>query len=88
MKDEGSNLGTMIIVQKLGLEKYFQGNCFGHTFSKACKYATTNEKVNKSFKYVSIYKCITQPKKFGKGRQEWNKTCVDFGLRPRKFNTL
>jgi hypothetical protein len=76
VKDEGSNFNTMIIILQflvscdvLGLAKSFQGNCFGHAFSKACQYASTNEKVYKGFKYVSIkitqsnlHKCITWPK--------------------------
>jgi hypothetical protein len=27
-------------------------------------------------------------KKFGKDKQKWNKTCVDFGLCPRKVYSL
>lgn len=37
---------------------------------------------------VDIWKCITQPKKFGKRKQTWDKTCVDYGLRLRKLSTL
>jgi hypothetical protein len=51
VKDEGSNMNTMITTLKrivscdmLGLEESFQGICFGHAFSKACQYATTKEK--------------------------------------------
>jgi hypothetical protein len=61
--------------ETLGLEESFQGTYFDHIFSKVCQYATTNDKVYKNFKYVSINytqvdlkKCITWPKKFGKGR--------------------
>jgi hypothetical protein len=38
----------------LGLEESYQSICFGHAFSKACQYATTNEKVCKDLTYVSI----------------------------------
>ncbi len=49
MKNEGSNLNTMIIILKvvviydiLGFEESYQGNHIGHAFSKACQYVTTN----------------------------------------------
>ncbi len=54
VKDKGSNLNTMIDVLTiflscdiLGLEENYQGICFGHAFSKACQYATMDEKVYK-----------------------------------------
>ncbi len=47
MKDEGSNLNTMMITLKIGvsydilsLEESYQGTCFGHAFLKAYQYAT------------------------------------------------
>jgi hypothetical protein len=71
----------------------FQGTCFGHAFSKACQYGTTKEKVYRNLKYVSIkstqvdlQKCITWPKKYGKGKQEWNKVCLETKIRPKKLN--
>ncbi len=81
MKNEEFNLNIMSSTLKiiiscdiLGLEESYQSICFGHAFSKACQYATTNEKVCKDFTYVSIkttlrelHKCITWPKKLGKG---------------------
>jgi hypothetical protein len=61
VKNEGSNLNTMVSVFKvvvkcevLGLKENFQGTCLEHVFSKACQYATNNEKVCKGLKYVSI----------------------------------
>ncbi len=52
VKDEGSNINAMSITLKvvvnydsLGLEKSFQGTCFGHVFSKACQYGTAKEKM-------------------------------------------
>jgi hypothetical protein len=61
VKNEGSNLNTMIIVLKcvvkcevFGLGESFQGTCFGHVFSMTCQYATTNEKVCKNLKFVLI----------------------------------
>jgi len=38
----------------LGLEESYQSICFGHAFSKACQYATTNENVYRDLTYVSI----------------------------------
>jgi hypothetical protein len=61
VKDEGSNFNTLtnalksvVKCETLGLEKSFQGICFGHVFSKACEYATIDDKVCKNLKYVSI----------------------------------
>ncbi len=60
VNDEGSNLNTMVFPLKsviscetLGLQKSF-GIYFGHVFSKACQYATTDEKMCKNLKYVFI----------------------------------
>jgi hypothetical protein len=51
--------------------------------------------VCKDLKYASIkfvlenlQKCITWPKKYGNGRQEWNKACVEIGIHPKKLNIL
>ncbi len=64
-------------------------------FPKACQYVITNEKVCSNFKFISIkstksylQKCIIWLKKFGKGRQEWNKACSNSNLPPRKLNSL
>jgi hypothetical protein len=40
-------LKSIVSCDVLGLEIFFEGTCFGHAFSKACQYATTNEKVCK-----------------------------------------
>jgi hypothetical protein len=49
----------------------------------------------KNLKYVfikankaNLQKNITWPQKFGRGRQELTKACVDFGIHPKKLNTL
>jgi hypothetical protein len=59
----------------LGLEENFNGSCFGHAFSKSCQYGTTEKKVCKDMRFVSIKnvqynikKCITWFKKSSKGR--------------------
>jgi len=73
VKDKGLNLNSLanplkfvVKCETLGLEKSIQGTCFGHAFSRACQYATTNDKVCKNLKYVFIkytqtylQKCIT-----------------------------
>jgi hypothetical protein len=101
VKDEGANLNAMTIVLKsmvicevLSMEESFQGTCFGHAFSKACQYGTTEEKVCKNLKHISIkstqsnlQKCITWPKKFGKGRYKGIKSCIESEICPRKLNT-
>jgi hypothetical protein len=78
----------------VGFGSFFYGICFGHAFTKTCQFATINDKVYIAL-YVSIkvaqgylQKCITWPKKSRKGRQEWNKTCVNYGLPLRKLNAL
>ncbi len=55
----------------------------------------TDDKVCKNLKYVFIKstqanfpKCITWPKKFGEGCQEWNIACIKASLKFRKLNTL
>jgi hypothetical protein len=61
LKDEGSNLNAtinalnmLLIVNVLGLETSFQGNYFGHIFSKACQYDSTDENIYKKLKYVYV----------------------------------
>jgi hypothetical protein len=100
VKDEGSNLNTLTNVlnsvvkcETFGLEGNFQGTCFGHVFSKACQYAIIDEKVCKNLKYafikfveIDLQKCITWPKKFGEGHQEWNKIYIEVSLKPKNLN--
>ncbi len=83
----GLKCGTLIM---LGLLENFQKTCFGHVFSKACQYATSDEKVCKGLKYVlikstyeNVQKCITWPKKSSKGWQEWNKVYIETNLKPK-----
>ncbi len=44
----------MVNCEVLGMEESFQGNCFGHTFSKACQYGIAKEKISKNLKHISI----------------------------------
>jgi hypothetical protein len=60
-------------------------HCFGHPLSKACQYAIINDIMTYSLNYafikstqVSIKKCITWSKKSNKGKQAWDKACIDF----------
>jgi hypothetical protein len=41
-----------------------------------------------SIKFVETYlqKCITWPKKFSEGHQEWNKIYIEISLRPKNLN--
>jgi hypothetical protein len=71
----------------------FKGYCFGHALS-VFQYATSNDKVVLGFHYASIkatqanvQKCNTWLKKSNKGKQAWEKVCVDSCLSPRKLNT-
>jgi hypothetical protein len=39
------------------------------------------------FAQTNLQKCTTWPKKSRKGKQEWNKACVEIGICPKKLNT-
>jgi hypothetical protein len=56
----------------------------GHPLSKVCQYATIDEKVATGLPSIFIKaiqsiikKCITWPKKFGKGKQMWVKLALN-----------
>ncbi len=82
VKDESNNLTTMattlqsiVECEPLKLVKVYEGTCFGHVMSKACQYATNDEKifvglknVNVKDAHVALQKIITWTKKFGKWR--------------------
>jgi hypothetical protein len=40
---------SLISCDNLSLKESYEGNCFGHAFSKAYQYATMDEKVCKNF---------------------------------------
>jgi hypothetical protein len=56
--------------------------------SKACQYATNDINIGVGMKEMcskvqsALQKTITWTKKLGKGRQEWESTCKETGLRP------
>jgi hypothetical protein len=61
VKNERSNLNAITIILKSimkceawSLDESFQRTCFGHVFSKACQYTTTNERICINLKFVSI----------------------------------
>jgi hypothetical protein len=77
-----------------GLDGSFQKTCFCHVFSfKACQHATTNEKnleIEKCFNQIYIVKFAQMhnlAKKSKKEKKEWNKTCENHNIFPRKLNT-
>ncbi len=62
--------------------------------SKACQYATNDEKVINDLKHVSVkatqgsvQEMFTWTKSLGKGRQKWEKACVENGLWLHKLQT-
>ncbi len=102
VKDEGSNLMSMAIELHsivdycpLKLQQVYECMCFDHIMSKACYYATNDENVTTNLKQVNVkvaqgnlQKTITWTKKSKKGRQEWERECVERGLQPQKLKTL
>jgi hypothetical protein len=49
-----TTLKKIVSCDVLGLQKRFQGTCFGHAFVKVCQYPTIYKKVCKYLQYVSI----------------------------------
>jgi hypothetical protein len=102
VKDEGSNLNTLIfaltsIVSCFNLQQAcpFVGSCFGHAMSKANQYLTNKNNVCVGFSKVSLkevqfslQKTITWINVFGKGRQEWKKSCSVGRLFAKMLKTL
>ncbi len=39
------------------------------------------------FAQIDLQKCIIWPKKYGEGKREWNKACLEIAIRPKKLNT-
>ncbi len=67
---------------------------FGQIMSKACQYAINDEKMIASLKQVNVkvahgnlQKIITWTKKSGKGRQKWERACVERRLWLQKLKT-
>jgi len=88
-------LNLIVSCNNLELLEPFDGPCSAHALSKVCQYAMINEKMYTSLSYTFIkyiqgviQKCITWPKKMGKGKQTWDKVCIDSKLKPIQLNTL
>jgi hypothetical protein len=101
VKDESTNLNTfafaftsVVFCAPLQLVAPFTGTCFGHDMSKACQYATNDTKIGVGMKEMcsKSSKCLVEnhymDKELGKGRQEWESTCKEIGLRLWKLKTL
>jgi hypothetical protein len=99
---KGQNLGTLesalsFVVNRelLDLLKPYVGTCFGHLMSKCYRYVTSKEKMCMDMKEVSLKddqtslkKKIIWTKKYGKGKQEWDKSCIEVGQPARKLKML
>jgi hypothetical protein len=82
VKDEGINLSTMVVAmhsiidyEPLKILRVYEGTCFGHVMSKACQYATNDNKISIGLRNVSVkeaqsglQKTITWTKKSRKGK--------------------
>jgi hypothetical protein len=94
LKDESTYISTMVATlhsiidyEPLKILRVYKGMCFTHVMSKACYYATNDEKVSVGLKNVSVkevqsglQKTITWTKKSRKGRQESNLDCSKSGM--------
>jgi hypothetical protein len=61
-----------------------------HALCKFCQYISTIDKVTWGFSFTSIKSTQvdiqkTWPKKSGKGKQAWNKACINFGFMLEKI---
>ena len=70
----------------LGMATLYVGTWFGHAISKACQYATSDDKVcggmskvTTAMAQAALQNTSTWTKKSGKGRQECECACVDEG---------
>jgi hypothetical protein len=61
VKDEGTNLSIMVTTmhsiinyEPLKILRVYEGTCFGHVMSKACQYATNDDKISIGLKNVSV----------------------------------
>lgn len=94
VKDEGINLGTMVVALRsiinydpLKLSQVYEGACFGHVMFKMCQCVTNDDKVVVGLILVNVkdvqtylQKTITWIKKSGKRRKEGEHACINNGL--------
>jgi len=102
VKDKGNNLSIVVValLSIIDCEPFkflwvYEGTCFGHVMSKVCQYVMNDDKVLMSLTLASVkdaqtslQKVITWTKKSRKGRHEWEKACINSGMRPWKLKTL
>jgi len=100
-KHESSNLGTMatslqliINCELLKLLQVYERICFGHVTSKTCQYVMNDDKVlvglilvNVKDAQIGLQKIISRIKKSGKGKQKWEKACIESGMWHQKLKT-
>ncbi len=102
VKDEGSNLASLIITLTsivscsiLKLVFPFIGSCFGHGMSKVAQFAINETKVcvgmmevNLKWAQTTLQKTIIWTKNSTKGMHEWKDVCHLIGFPTRIFKTL
>jgi len=102
VKDEGFNfqtcasgLNSLVSCASLVVMEPFNGSCFGHALSKGLPLCLYGQEGCHRLSYTSIQKpkltsrnALRSQKSLGKRKQTWDKTCIDYNLRPRKFCTL
>jgi hypothetical protein len=85
VKDESSNLNNLtttlssiVMCAPLQLEQPFASFCFGHAMAKNANMPQMTKK-NVGLEVI---------KKFDKGKQEWDRACVEVGLSTQRLKTL
>jgi hypothetical protein len=79
----------------LKLLQVYEGTCFGHVMFKMCQYETNDNKVlmgltlvNVKDVQIGLQKIITRTKKSRKGRQKWEKACIESWKWHQKLKTM
>ncbi len=83
---------SIIDYKPLKVHRVCERTCFRHVMSKACQYATNDDKIFDGLRNVNVkeaqnglQKTITWTKKSEKGRQEWEQAYSKSGMRHRKL---
>ncbi len=76
------------------LDQPFNGDCWAHAWSKACSHSLKDENVTQGLKRINVtntrkvmQSCVTWTKKSGKGKMQWEQSCIQARLRPRTIPT-
>jgi hypothetical protein len=88
VKNEGNNLGTMIVALRsiidyelFKLLQVYEGTCFMHVMFKACQYGMNDEKVSVGLILVNVKMPILVCRKQSRKRKyEWEKACIECGM--------